>query len=40
MPDGASFLSHLRNAAAPLVDRRQPFDLTRDDLDIRAGLRS
>ena len=32
--------SHLRNAAAPFVDRRQPFDRIRDGLDMRAGLRS
>ena len=31
--------SHLRNAAAPFVDRRKPFDLIRDHLDLRAGLR-
>ena len=30
--------SHLRNAAAPFVDRRQPFDLIRDTLEMRAGL--
>jgi hypothetical protein len=34
----SQFWSHLRNAAAPFVDRRQPFDLIRDSLDIRAGL--
>lgn len=32
--------SHLRNAASPFVDRRQPFDLIRDGLDTRAGLHS
>jgi len=31
--------SHLRNAAAPFMDRRKPFDLIRDHLDMRAGLR-
>jgi len=29
--------SHLRNAAAPFVDRRRPYDLIRDRLDTRAG---
>jgi Hint domain len=32
--------SHLRNAASPFVDRRQPFDLIRDGLDTRAELHS
>ena len=32
--------SHLRNAAAPFMDRRRPFDLIRDGLDVRAGLHS
>ena len=30
--------SHLRNAAAPIVDRRRPFDLIRDRLESRAGV--
>jgi hypothetical protein len=30
--------SHLRSAAAPFVDRRQPFDRIRDGLEARARL--
>ena len=30
--------SHLRNAAAPFMDRRKPYDLIRDRLEHRAGL--
>lgn len=36
---GRSLLwSHLRSAMAPVMDRRLPFDLARDHVDIRAGL--
>lgn len=30
--------SHLRSAIAPFVDLRQPHDLVRDRLEVRAGL--
>lgn len=34
----SQFYSRLRSAIAPLLDRRQPHDLIRDNLEARAGL--